>query len=72
MTEDNHRALFDALVLRAGLSFEEGREDMMFTVAKQIFEWSEDVRPAPSAATEPATAFAPITIARNTIGGQHE
>lgn len=62
MTETEQRNLFDALVMRAGLSFEDGREEMMFTVAKRIFAWSAALQPAPSASTEPATAYAPATI----------
>ncbi|MEL6520338.1 MAG: hypothetical protein AAFQ66_05205 [Pseudomonadota bacterium] len=64
MTDDQQRKLFEALVAQSGLSFEEGREEMMFTVAKQIFEWSENIRPAAPAQTEPATAYDPGTIAR--------
>ncbi|MEM1264524.1 MAG: hypothetical protein AAGI50_00745 [Pseudomonadota bacterium] len=68
MSEESERVLFEALVARAGLNFEPGREEMMFTVARQIFAWSDAVRPAPSAEVEPATAYAPATVAPE-VGG---
>lgn len=70
MTEDEQYALFKSLTLQSGVSIETGREDMMFTVAKQIFAWSEVLRPAQEARVEPAVCYATETVSRQTARSQ--
>jgi hypothetical protein len=69
MTESEQRAVFDQMTALSGLTYEEGREEMMFTVAKQIFTWSAVLGPTQDPTLEPATAYAPVTVTQTSTGG---
>lgn len=72
MTDNEQKALFESLTLQSGVSIEKGREAMMFAVAKQIFAWSDVLRPAQDATVEPATCYATETVSRKPVATESE